>query len=64
MPVRLGTPRTELVLSETLDNPIYATGYGLLKQMFEGSNKSINLLDGPLAVKIFYRMKSWVSDLF
>ncbi len=65
VPVRLGAPRTEIVLSENLSNPIYATGYGLLIHVFKTQSKSnLNLVDGPTAVRIFYRMRSWVSDLF
>lgn len=65
VPVRLGAPRTEIVLSENLSNPIYATGYGLLIHVFKAQSKSnLNLVEGPTAVRIFYRMRSWVSDLF
>lgn len=65
VPVRLGAPRTEIVLSENLSNPIYATGYGLLIHLFKAQSKSnLNLVDGPTAVRVFYRMRSWVSDLF
>ena len=65
VPVRLGAPRTEIVLSENLSNPIYATSYGLLIHVFKAQSKSnLNLVDGPTAVRIFYRMRSWVSDLF
>jgi cell division protein FtsA len=65
VPVRLGAPRTEIVLSENLSNPIYATGYGLLIHLFKSQSKSnLNLVEGPTAVRVFYRMRSWVSDLF
>lgn len=65
LPVRLGAPRTEIVLSENLSNPIYATGYGLLIQVFKAQSKSnLDLVDGPTAVRVFYRMRSWLSDLF
>ncbi|MDP3787811.1 MAG: cell division protein FtsA [Candidatus Chromulinivorax sp.] len=65
VPVRIGMPTTGQVIPESLQNPIYATGYGLL--MFALRSKKHNSMDsmeGPLIQKIFTRMKSWVSDFF
>lgn len=64
VPVRIGVPRINNLLLESLSNPIYATGYGLLLQNIKKQNQTINNYNGPLAIKIFYRMKSWVSDFF
>lgn len=65
LPVRIGMPTTGQIIPESLQNPIYATGYGLL--MFALRSKkhaSMDSMEGPLIQKIFIRMKSWVSDFF
>lgn len=65
LPVRVGAPRTTAVLSDNLNSPIYATGYGLLVHVFRAQAQTdLNLLTGPLAVRIFFRMRTWVSELF
>lgn len=63
MPVRIGAPRTNQYLPESLNNPIYATGYGLLLHAFKRTNK-IAAGNGPILFKVFDRMKSWISDFF
>lgn len=65
MPVRIGMPKTGKILLDSLQNPIYATGYGLLMFALK-TNKhgSMDTIQGPLLQKIFIRMKSWVSDFF
>ena len=65
LPVRIGMPKTDQVIPDSLQNPIYATGYGLLIFALKSSkNMSMDSLQGPLVQKIFIRMKSWVSDFF
>ncbi len=64
VPVRIGFPRTENIIFNMLNNPMYSTGYGMLIYMIKKQNKSIESLNGPLASRIFFRMKSWVSDFF
>lgn len=65
MPVRLGIPRTGQKLPESLDNPIYATGYGLILHAFNNKrDQSFDLSKGTTTSKLFFRMKSWVSDFF
>lgn len=65
MPVRIGKPRISDIFRETLDNPMYATGYGLLVHGIKmHAQKSIQELDGPMVQRVFWRMKSWISDLF
>lgn len=65
MPVRLGTPKTEQIIPESLQNPMYATGYGLLMFAVKSSyHNSMDNMQGPLVHKIFVRMKSWVSNFF
>jgi cell division protein FtsA len=65
MPVRIGLPKTEQIIPDSLQNPIYATGYGLLMFAVKSSkNGSMDSMEGPLVQKIFTRMRSWVSDFF
>ncbi len=64
MPVRLGMVRIGNDLPESLQSPIYATGYGLLKQVIKQQNFALDTLDGPAVARIFTRMKSWVMDFF
>lgn len=64
VPVRLGAPKTGNILPESLDNPIYATGYGLLVYKMKKPKVNMQNIEGPIAIKIFFRMKSWISDFF
>ncbi len=64
-PVRVGTPHVQHTLLESLNNPIYATGYGLLLHVLHQQGAvAIDKLSGPLVMRIATRMKSWVSDFF
>ncbi len=65
IPVRVGKPKISFNFKEALDNPIFATGYGLLvHSMKKNKSNAIENLSGPLVSKIFSRMKSWVYDFF
>ncbi|MCA9770390.1 cell division protein FtsA [Candidatus Dependentiae bacterium] len=65
VPVRIGIPRIEYDLPQSLESPIYATGYGLLIHVLKKyADNRINNIDGPLVQRIFMQMKSWVSDFF
>ena len=65
VPVRIGMPKSGQIIPDSLQNPIYATGYGLLIFALKSNkNNSMNSMQGPLVKKIFVRMKSWVSDFF
>ena len=64
IPVRIGKPRLPALFLETLDNPIYATAYGLLIHALKKQNNSLNNCHGPLISRVFSRMKSWVIDFF
>lgn len=64
VPVRIGMLRRTYDLPESLESPIYATGYGLLKQVVKQQNNSLEKLSGPGVARIFMRMKSWVIDFF
>lgn len=65
VPVRVGVPRVAYDLPESLIDPRYATGYGMLlyalkKQQVELAGSQ----NGPLYKRLLSRMKSWVSDFF
>ncbi len=65
MPVRIGKPQIINEFKSSLENPIYATGYGLLLYIIKNQNESnIDQLTGPLITRIFWRMKSWIADFF
>lgn len=65
MPVRLGKPRTGTTFKEELSHPLYATGYGLLVHALKEEARLIKHDgSGPLTSRIFWRMKSWIADLF
>ena len=64
-PVRIGKPRVLFDLVETLQSPLYATGYGLLVYVLQNEKRiKMHLADEPLTRRVFERMKSWVSDFF
>lgn len=64
-PARIGTPHSMHNVPESINNPMYATGYGLLVQAAQKKESgSLDKLEGPLVKRIFSRMKSWVADFF
>lgn len=63
VPVRIGNLRMGYPLPESLESPIYATGYGLLHQMLKQQN-NLQTIPGPTIARILLRMKSWVIDFF
>jgi cell division protein FtsA len=65
MPIRIGMPRIDYDLPESLHNPIYATGYGLLMHALKKEQQTnVHAVGGPLLQRITERMKSWVADFF
>lgn len=65
MPVRVGKPRVPLAFKQSLDNPIYATGYGLLTHYLRKNKQALWYgAQAPLVSQLFSRMKSWVFDFF
>lgn len=65
LPVRVGFPQIGKTHYPCLDNPMYATGYGLLLHMLQKQDTAtIMNLQGSWTLRIVQRMKSWVSDLF
>lgn len=64
-PVRVGNPRLTHDMPESLDSPIFATGYGLVLHVIKKSQRSgLDTMSGPLVNRLFSRMKSWVADFF
>lgn len=64
-PVRIGTPKIGYTMPEALDNPMYATAYGLIMYALKQDTMyGTRRMDGPLTHRVFDRMKSWVSDFF
>ena len=64
VPVRVGFPLLNGIGAKYLDSPIYATGYGLLLYAVNKYGRGLQYFDGPTVKRIFYRMKSWVSEFF
>ncbi|CAN5166675.1 cell division protein FtsA [soil metagenome] len=64
VPVRIGMVRVDHDLPQMLQSPIFATGYGLLKQVLEQRAQAMDTISGPAFNRILNRMKSWVTDFF
>lgn len=64
MPIRIGYPRPEWGIIDSLNSPIYATGYGLLLQGIKKRRLHLDTWSGPTVKRVFMRMKSWISDFF
>ncbi|MGB8367093.1 MAG: cell division protein FtsA [Candidatus Babeliales bacterium] len=65
MPIRIGKPQILFDLPETLRNPIYATGYGLIVHALKKRQKKTPFISqASFSKRIIERMKSWVSDFF
>lgn len=65
LPIRIGKPRMQDNSLDTLLNPIYATGYGLLQYALS-KNKLVSFenMDGPIGRRVFAKMKTWVDKFF
>jgi len=61
---RIGSPRLQFGIAESLDSPVYATGYGLLLQALKSNEAGLSDGSGPSMKKVFARMKSWIGDFF
>lgn len=65
IPVRTGGPRSDYDLLDTLHNPIYATGYGLLQYALQKNRRNhFENLEGPIVKRILTKMKTWVDKFF
>jgi cell division protein FtsA len=61
--VRLGLPCAAAKM-EIINHPMYATGYGLLLLALKEQQAPLHKLSGPVVVRIFSRMRSWLADFF
>ncbi|MEH6355779.1 MAG: cell division protein FtsA [Marinobacter sp.] len=65
MPVRLACPQAVSGMTEVVNNPIYATGVGLLIHGFRQMDLGrAPVLKGELAPTLFERMKAWFTGHF
>ena len=64
-PIRIGNPQLESPFAHMISSPIYATAYGLLLHALKKQDTAtVDSLSGPLVLRVFTRMKSWVADFF
>ncbi|MBQ0833734.1 cell division protein FtsA [Marinobacter sp.] len=65
MPVRLACPHAVSGMTEVVNNPIYATGVGLLIHGFRQMDLGrVPVLKGEDAPSLFERMKAWFTGQF
>ncbi len=72
LPVRLGKPEGVMGLKDSVDNPMYSTGVGLVMYGFSRTKdeEELNIDDktirdeGSLFSLIVKKMKSWVKEMF
>ncbi len=64
IPVRIGKPLIEFDLPESLQQPLYATGYGLLLYRMKKKNEEKGAHASGITTRVLDRMKAWMSDLF
>lgn len=65
MPVRLGRPHNVAGLADIINNPVYATGVGLLVYgMRQKQSQSEVVLNQPSIKSLWSRMKSWFQGNF
>ncbi len=63
IPVRIGIPIVTSGFAEELSQPLYATGYGLIQYHLQQQGR-MRSDQGSLPQRIFWQMKSWISDVF
>jgi len=71
LPVRVGKPINVTGLKDAVDNPMYATGVGLVIYGFENTeDENLNITptnkmkDDSMFSIILSKMKSWIKDMF
>lgn len=65
VPVRLGNPRATLAFKQELSHPLYATGYGLLLYALKQEMVSLHGQGATFPIsRIFWKMKSWIAEVF
>jgi cell division protein FtsA len=62
LPVRIGSVRDVNGYSEIINNPIYATGAGLVLHSYEADSN--RMIYGDTFTGIFSKMKGWVKEIF
>jgi len=63
VPTRCAQVSIKGAFSQSLSNPIYATGYGLLLHALKKMDTTtVNTFNDSTVSRIFERMKSWISD--
>ena len=63
VPVRVGKPHLVHTDPEILNNPMYATGYGLLRYALSSAHEYDESHYHAVG-RLFQRMKSWVAEFF
>lgn len=64
VPVRLGTPQFVTGMSEVLDNPVYATGVGLLLYGLQQRDNQVETSTQPSFKGLLGKMKGWFQGNF
>lgn len=64
VPVRLGAPQRVSGLSEVIDNPIYATGVGLLLYGMQQRENQNEVLSQPGMRNMWAKMRTWFQGNF
>lgn len=65
MSTRIGSPHVLFDLPETIKNPLYATGYGILIHTLKKQKSTMpQQSNGTFVAKVFNRMKTWMQDFF
>ncbi|HEY5599943.1 MAG TPA: cell division FtsA domain-containing protein, partial [Candidatus Manganitrophaceae bacterium] len=66
LPVRRGAPAGVGGLLDIVNNPMYATGVGLILYAFRNQEKEdpAKMRRGPLFSRVKSQMKSWVKEFF
>jgi cell division protein FtsA len=64
MPVRLGTPQFVTGLTEVINNPVYATGVGLLIYGLQQREHQQDPAIQPNLKGLWGRMKGWFQGNF
>ena len=65
LPARIGNTRALGSFKDELNHPRYATAYGLLLHTLRTEADLLKAQgSGPLTSRLFWRMKSWIADLF
>jgi len=64
VPARIGRPKMMTSFKEELQNPIYATAYGLILYAIRQEQKNQRASHGNGAGKIFWQVKDWIAEFF